>query len=318
METLDSKNSVGVIVGRFQVDELHLGHCHLIEQVGYLHKKIIVVLGVSPCTPSQNDPLSYRIREQMILAHFEHIKWSIGEKILTIIPLEDCRCDQAWSRKLDKAIVPYIENETVYLYGSRDSFITCYSGQHKTIEIEEFNPDWWGGRKSGTEIREEWKSKILSGAAFKRGIIHATQNRFPTVYSTVDVAVLNRGKVLLARKEDSTEWQFIGGFLDTEDKNLRIAAARELYEETTIKIHPDRLRYIDSIQIDDWRYRKGPDKIMTHFFLLSISSDLIQPEAADDIVEAKWIELDKIKDILIPEHLPLLELLENKLVELWS
>lgn len=68
----DSKD-IGVIVGRFQVNELHPGHLELINDVTARHKRMIVFLGVAPVLVTRNNPLDFITRKEMLLqnGHFE-------------------------------------------------------------------------------------------------------------------------------------------------------------------------------------------------------------------------------------------------------
>ena len=58
--------SLGVIVGRFQVPELHEGHHKLIAHVLSQHPQILILLGVTPVLGSKRNPLDYITRERMI------------------------------------------------------------------------------------------------------------------------------------------------------------------------------------------------------------------------------------------------------------
>ena len=117
-------------------------------------------------------------------------------------------------------------------------------------------------------------------------------------------------ELLLARKPGRTTLCFVGGFSDpAKDKSAENAAARESLEETGLNV--DAYTYIGSTLVDDLRYRKEVDKIMTAFYLMKYNGGT--PKADDDFV--CWRKLADIKDAEIsPSHLPLL----NKLREFFS
>ena len=50
---------VGVIVGRFQVNELHAAHRELIDTVIGNHKKVLIFLGLSPVRVTRHNPLDF-------------------------------------------------------------------------------------------------------------------------------------------------------------------------------------------------------------------------------------------------------------------
>ena len=63
----------GVVVGRFQVDDLHEGHKTFIDVVRKAHPRVIIFLGLSPAKCSTNNPLDYDSRKKMINRHYPDI-----------------------------------------------------------------------------------------------------------------------------------------------------------------------------------------------------------------------------------------------------
>src|SRR5579859_5244904 len=88
-------HDVGVIVGRFQVHELHDAHKTLINEVLERHDKVIVFLGLSPLMNTQENPLDFQARKQMLLAEFPS---------LNILYIKDRNSDELWSKDLDAKI----------------------------------------------------------------------------------------------------------------------------------------------------------------------------------------------------------------------
>ena len=104
------------------------------------------------------------------------------------------------------------------------------------------------------------KEKSLNSESFRAGVIYSIYSQYPTVYSTVDIAIFNEDKteILLGRKADESQLRFIGGFVDPEDQSDEMAARREVFEETCLECHSYKFEL--SSTIDDWRYRGLPDK----------------------------------------------------------
>ena len=118
----------GIIVGRFQLAELHNGHLELIQGVVDKHERVVLFLGVSPVLATQRNPLDFESRKQMILDKFPNV---------TVLYIKDIKSDELWSEKLDEQIADIISpTQTLALYGSRDSFINHYKGKYQTIELE--------------------------------------------------------------------------------------------------------------------------------------------------------------------------------------
>lgn len=284
---------VGVIVGRFQAHQLTEGHKYLIDTVVKNHKKVIIFIGCSPVLNSKRNPLDFASRKRMISAIYENCE---------IVPITDCNSDEVWSKNLDTKIKEIFPIGKPLLYGSRDSFISHYKGNHSSLEIES------DIIISATEIRKNISEQILSSEDFRAGVIYHAHNRYPISYQTVDIAVVNKhNQLLLARKPNEHKYRFVGGFVDPTDLTLEAAAKRELGEETGGNGNFDSPVYVSSHRINDWRYRSEVDKIMTSLFLVNHLWGPLEP--ADDIAELRWVKVEDIQnleELLMPEHIPLM------------
>jgi bifunctional NMN adenylyltransferase/nudix hydrolase len=296
MKLKEEQYDVGIVVGRFQVPSLHWAHQKLIEQVVDRHDKVLVFVGLAPIKNSQENPLDYEARKQMILAEFPRV---------TVGYIEDTDSDEAWSRTLDKEVRKLLTpSQTACVYGGRDSFVAKYHGR---LPKREFEQDSY---ISGSEIRKQIASRSTKATPeFREGVIWSTSNRWPTCPPTVDIAMFNeeRETILLGRKPDETRFRLPGGFIDpTKDVSAEAAARREMQEETGAAI-TDPV-YVTSLIVDDWRYRNEADKIMTFLFRAKL---LHGPQVAgDDLAEIRWFPLDNIKQTeIMPVHQPLLRAL---------
>lgn len=282
---------VGVIVGRFQVDNLHEGHVDLITKIVNSHSKTIIFLGLSPIKCSRNNPLDFEARKQMILARFPDV-------IVLYIP--DTYSDIDWSNNLDTQIKHITGvNQTIALYGSRDSFIKYYSGKYHCIEIEQeiF--------VSGTDIRKQVSNDVKASENFRKGVIWATMNQYPSCHPTVDIAIIKEGKILLGKRRTEPFYRLVGGFVEPKE-TLEAAALREAAEETSLKFPNLDPLYVKSFVINDWRYRNETNKITTSLFVIDTFDGTPKPN--DDIDELRWFVLDKsILPSIVEEHKPLLE-----------
>ena len=293
-----AKADVGIIVGRFHVHELHEGHKQIIDSVVSNHDKVIIFLGLSPLRNTIKNPLDFRSRREML-----HEQYPDAE----VFYIEDVPDDDTWSKKLDDQIRRHTSpNQTVVLYGGRDSFLRSYSGDYETRELEAQH------FVSGTEIRRRVSNAYKATKDYRAGIIFASKNRYPTAYQTVDIAILNEEgtKLLLGRKPMEKKWRFIGGFSDPNSNSLEDDAKREVAEETGIEVGD--MKYIGSTKIDDWRYRSEKDCVKTALFLTKHVFG--KPEGGDDIAEVKWFDLATLfKDEVVDSHHPLLRMLQDHL-----
>ena len=143
---------------------------------------------------------------------------------------------------------------------------------------------------------------------------------YPCGLCAVDAAVVrkvgNSYAVILGRKPGRDKWCFPGGFFDVKKDNCdEDAVIREVSEEipgTKVSGNPE---YICSHKVDDPRYRRDKDKIVTHVFKLEYSEENLEAiKAGDDLAEVGWYALSPQNstiaselpvagtDVLVPEH----------------
>jgi bifunctional NMN adenylyltransferase/nudix hydrolase len=281
----------GVIIGRFQVAELHEAHKELIESVRAMHPRTVIVLGMSQVSGTRNNPLGFEPRRQMIQEKHPDVD---------VVYLKDTKSDNTWSKRLDELVRDLIgPNGTAVLYGSRDSFIKYYAGKFPTQELVATNI------VSGTEIRAQLAKKAKPSYDWRAGAIWQAYNQYRKVYPTVDMAIRRDGKYLFVKKPNEQGWRFPGGFAE-DSESYEADAIREALEET--QLFCDNPTYIGSFRIDDWRYRGETDCIKTLFFRLDVADKNQIAKASDDVSECAWFGLDELtngnRDIE-REHQPL-------------
>jgi len=294
------EREVGVLVGRFQVDELHRGHKELISSVVEKHKKVILFLGLSPARVTRNNPLDFESRKQMILSEYPNVN---------VLYIKDVPSDDVWSENLDQQIRDLVGPlATVMLYGGCESFINHYTGEHPTTEVNETE------FTSGTSARKKLGASVKADPAFRAGVVWAAYNRYPAVFPTIDIAIWNEAcdSLLMAKKPNEKKYRFIGGFV-SPGESLETTCRREVAEEAHIEItNPE---YIGSCPIDDWRYRRELDGIVTTFF--QAKHQFGRPTPDDDIQALKWVcvatpeECVDAREMVVEEHLPLWDMLMN-------
>ena len=295
-EKVTKATDVAVIVGRFQVNELHEAHIDLITSVLNKHDRVLLFLGNSTIRNTLNNPLDYRARRTMIADKFPAVE---------IHYINDNPSDTAWTKNLDKLIgEQLLPMQTVTLYGSRDSFLKCYTGKYNTCELEATT------FISGTEVRRRVCNNYPPTADYRAGMIAATAYRFPTAFQTVDIAVVNdKGELLLARKPEEKKWRFIGGFSDPASVSLEEDAKREVQEEAGVEV--GNITYLGSTLINDWRYRGEIDKIKTALFVAKYVFG--KPEGADDVAEVKWVSINNLtKNDIVETHHVLIDMFNEK------
>ncbi|MBJ6371260.1 NUDIX hydrolase [Sedimentitalea arenosa] len=109
------------------------------------------------------------------------------------------------------------------------------------------------------------------------------------------IAVLFDGEnVLLARRRnppDAGLWGFPGGHVELGESALD-AAAREVFEETGITAEP--LEYLTNIDV----VRHGAEgRVTVHYLLAAVLCRYVRgtPMPADDVTEATWVPLARLR-----------------------
>lgn len=279
----EQKYDIGVLMGRFQVPELHEGHKQIINNIIDKHKQIIVFLGVATTLGTKRNPLDFSTRKGLFIDYENKYKNRI-----TILPLLDVPGnDYVWSDCLDRMIRTIFPLGSVCLYGSRDSFIKCYHGIFDTLELQPiFDIE-------STKLREEASKIIYHTRDFRAGQIYQAMNQYPKTFPTVDIAVIKQAKpfsvVLMGKKEHKDGLCFPGGFVDPSDTSYEVAAKRELFEEMDIKTITN-MQYIGSFRINDPRYT-GEERIITTMYILKYNANNCIPK--EEFGSVEWLEIKK-------------------------
>lgn len=268
---------IGILVGRFQVHELHEAHHYLIKQVTENHKKVILFLGVAKTTGTKKNPLDFETRKRMIQKHYPNI---------TILSLPDFGNDKKWSQEMDLRIKEIFPIGNILMYGGRDSFIPFYKkggGHFDCKELDQYT------FVSGTEVRKNISEQVKDSSDFRAGVIYQSYNQYPKVHPYVNVAIFNEdNKILLSKKPNEDGWRFLGGFSHPNDESYEHTARRKVISDAG-KIEIGDIQYLTSMKIDDWRYRQEEDKILTILFTSKYVFGRIDP--SEEISELRWFDL---------------------------
>ncbi len=307
--------TIGAVIGRFQIDELHDGHKALLQYPidKYDVDTLIVFIGVTGIGPTKNDPLEFQTRHQMVMQWFDE-EFDGAGKTLHIFPIVDLpNQDQMWAANVDRLISAIAGtgacSQSVTIFGGRDSALSTYvkaGGRYNTETIEQQDV----GGLSATARREQigksysrltdeglsWENERNS-RYFRLGCIYTTQKLYDKCFPAVDVAVYQLVydhlsvctgfRLVLGTKNDGQGSRFPGGFVDPHyDESLESAAKREMQEELGLDVNVDKPVYVTSCKINDGRYKSQRDKIMSSLFTFRyLWGDIT---AADDLATAEW------------------------------
>ncbi len=282
-----------VIIGRFQTNRLHEGHKELIRAAKATGNDVLILIGCTDAVGTDKNPLDFETRKHLFNTYFNNT---------LIKPLYDMPSNKDWSDSIDN-IINEIGYKEAVIWGGRDNNIeNYYSGKHSIKIIDQV------GNHSATKIRKDIKQKAIDCPNFRAGIIYHIENRYPIVYSTVDIALINnKGEILMGKKGD--KFMFIGGFVDVSDSSLLNTAYRELNEETGIFGGKMKLEYYNSFKVDDLRYKNTKDCIMTHLFIGKHNKLPKEEEITDkEFTEFRYLNRQDI-NLVSPAHKYMFELL---------
>jgi len=249
------------------------------------------------CTAEQ--PLRPNQRQDVLRGHKKLFDAGVQEHL-------HIRDNERWSLILDSTIDKSMPSDTthVVLYMARslaEKYVGAYS---KGVVVMEDMPGL-------TDVSAPVTVKPSTSNDFRQGIMYAEQRRFPLVYSTVDIGLIDPtcNYVLLGRKKDEKKWRFPGGFVDPTDNSKETAWLRELSEEVPSGVPSlfTDIEYVCSTIVPDCRY-PGRDKIMTTMFGAVANFEVENLEAGDDLVEVALFNIwsDDLYSLMTEDHHPAL------------
>jgi bifunctional NMN adenylyltransferase/nudix hydrolase len=287
---------LGVVIGRFQLPELHAGHRALLNRVRGLSDKVVIFVGAAPFRLTKRNPLPV---ESVVKSVRANIKQSMSEKDHMVLPLPDQRTDEEWSHRLDTILDSVGYGCDITLYTGRDGFNTHYKGKHKVVVLD-INVD-----VSSTQERKTLKP-LHNVPEFRQGVVWAIENQFEKASVCVDIfASKDDFTYALVRKRGEKLWRFPGGFVDPTHTSLEHAVREELYQETGLTSFTDPI-YLFSTEIKDWR----SSLLTTGWRVYATGQFNIQD--SDEIEDVDWFKKGpKMNswwyDNLVPEHIHLFE-----------
>jgi bifunctional NMN adenylyltransferase/nudix hydrolase len=286
-----------VVVAYFQNTNLTERDITYLNSICSKNGKTLAVLDVKKGACTAEQPLRPNQRQDILRGHNKLFDCGVKEQL-------HIRDNARWTAQLDHTIenalkVNKLDNVKLFV---AQSLVEKYTGNYDVHVMEEI--------PGLTDVSAPLAVKPKSTNDFRQGVMYAEQRAFPLVYSTVDIALVNKqmNTILLGRKADEDNWRFPGGFVDPTDLSKEDAWLRELQEEvpngvTNFLSEP---QYVCTSIVPDCRYT-GRDKIMTTMFgaIVEFSDNL---QAGDDLVEVRLFEINSnLFNIITEDHHPVLE-----------
>jgi len=299
-------DTVGVVLGRFQLHELHAGHIALLDYVASNYKRMLILVGVRPAEQSDTNPLNFETRKLMLQEAYPKA---------TILPVVDSRSDDVWSQNVDRTIQSaYTYEVKARFHVGRDSFAPHYSGKYP-VEQHQFGLVDFGA----SDVRRGIKNEVLDTPAARLGAINAIMNLPHRLTVMVDMVMYRKHEptphdyeILVGRKAGESQWRLPGGHVDAKE-SFREAASREMYEETGMLLTDGAKgwEFVDDFDVPDWRVR-DTDRISYRSVLMVGPYSWGEAVGSDDLPEVKWVWASTLKNsglqsVIVEEHRHLFE-----------
>lgn len=301
---------LGVLIGRFQVPEMHEGHRFIVRQMLEQCDQVLVLFGSANRTRSVKNPFTYRERQQATLKLFPGI--------LTA-PLND-----------------YLYNDSQWMADVAATIEDCREGLCHEYETGNVEVVLYGHHKDGNDYLKWFpqyqyvniNSDIdISGTEVRNSVMHMlpesvqadaqyfakerdTFKNYPYPGSLNiccgDAVVECLGHILLIKRKftpGAGNWALPGGHKNTNETFLQ-CALRELQEETNLRIpEPVLLGSIKSTRLFDSPKRSSgiPKLTLAVHLVVKPNPDGSLPRAngSDDAAETSWVPvadvLNKLK-----------------------
>lgn len=114
------------------------------------------------------------------------------------------------------------------------------------------------------------------------------------------VAVVDGERVLLVRRTVEPgvgDWSLPGGHLEVEEEP-RVAAARELEEETALRAEPGALTLLEASQLEPF----GEKHVVSVGYAVGAAAVGGTPEAGSDAGAVEWVPADEVGDRPVRPH----------------
>jgi len=322
---------LAVIIGRHQIS--HAGHELLKRKALDVADQVVVILGSSFQARSPKNPFNWEERRDMILSTL-----SDKDKQRTFCcPIRDYYNDEKWNAQVKRIVSDFSKKDIVLVghkkAGDKDTYYLdnfsdwAYIGIESTYKInaaqirevyfeaEDMEESLksvndlilpsvklflkaWSLKPEYSELTKE-HDKIKQDKALWKG------SPYDVIFSTSDAIVKIEGHVLLGKRKYHPGrglWAIPGGFIE-QHENVLHAALRELKEETQINLSHDILMGgFKSVKVFDHPNRSCRGRFITHAHFFDLTGENIPDiQAADDLQEAAWVPIKKLKDM--EEHL---------------
>lgn len=245
---------IGVVVGKFQTPYLTEAHQHLFDKAIEENDQLVIFVLDKHIEFTDNNPLPYRIREDMLLQNF----WGESNGRISIYPLQEQKYASVLQHNLDSTLLSHWSASHEFtLYSGADGVGSFYDGLCK-VEICEFQ-----SRKKSKQLRSYAFDKEDYEKEIAQGMIHAVGHKPPLCYNYVVSIVRARDGLITIKYPDTKYLSFPTIELNSEHNSIIEASFSHI---TTLVPGASLTQgsHLHSIKVDDWRFRDSEDFCFYH------------------------------------------------------
>lgn len=155
------KYKLAIFIGRFQ--PFHNGHLYSLNKCLELAASVVVGIGSSNVSETENNPWDYETRAEMVRRVVKEEK--LGESVVGVVPVPDTPTDSEWVRGVEARIMNYGLRKEQIVIVSNNEWVTSLMEQagYEIYETGLFNREELEGLKIRELMRkgdEGWKRRV--------------------------------------------------------------------------------------------------------------------------------------------------------------
>lgn len=338
---------LATLIGRYE--PVHNGHISNYTQAFSVAEKVHILIGSAYQPRTIKNPFTFHERTMMIQKTLESM--GISPERYYISPIKDFSYnDNLWIQQVQEVVMskdPEIKDKDIAILGHEKDDSSWYLRAFPNWNFIPLSAyvEFGTNPIDATKIRElffEGHLDYITGTVpkpvfdallrFSKSVEYKTLVEeynfikdykrsweaapYAPTFFTVDSVVLQGGHILLVKRKFAPGkglWALPGGFLN-QNETARVAAVRELREETGLKVPVPVLNgSITYEKLFDKPDRSLRGRTLTQAFLIELNtgeSELPKVKGNDDAEVAKWFKISEVlemSDMLFEDHLSIIK-----------
>jgi hypothetical protein len=296
-------DTIGIIVGKFQVPYLAEHHKKIIEDTARKHRDVLILLLTPEITNTKRSPLGSTYRGDMLKRFWDTIPVADKGKFEWAV-VGEYKDSELFFEAIDKKIAAWAThtrpNRTIVFGGNDKEMWKYYSGLSKLEDV-----GYYSETKSAAAIRNEYAwVEHQKTKDFGYGVIHTVNNlKGRDMIYGVGLVRDKARDILFVKYDNESKWTLPRVNLwesskATLEETIRLGICQQFYG-----IHIKNPTYNKSYRSTDWRFRKIDEEPL--YLVFNFDLDALPSSAHTKIRTYKFLnisieELDNYEDEILP------------------